>query len=686
MRSRGQLGEIRFAELRFSSAEAAALMTRLSPALSEERIDAAVQRADGWATSLQLTALAARSVRAQTVAPGPGHHDDVLVHDYVLHEVLANEARDVIDVLTAVAVVPRVNPSLAVALTDHADAGELLRTAERRGLFLSRRGAGGWLDLHALVREVLTADLASRSPSRLAELHARAARWHEDADEVVVALEQWLLADRPRDALRLLSASHGRLYNSGREDTVKRTLAAIPPAIAAADVESMVEYAWCHLLVDRRRFVELVEQLRWWVERSTPNETIRVRLDVLRAAAAVVSGRWVESGALSRQVLVELGGSCWQDPLGRFAANGIALELALSERWDDHSEEVREAEVALSLDPERRVAFQGTRALGEALAGRPLDALRVAAGIRHAAQAANMTILRTELAVAEAVAHRELGDRTRAMAELVALADAPADTMVFCRILAMTELAQAHLDGGDLDSARVVFTRAEALTEEESLGRDVRGWLTRVGTVLAVAEGNLEDARRWAELVDDSFWSGVSVARVRLAAGDRSAGMSALDAATPRCVRHEVVRALLEARAVADRDEAVKYATTAVELASVNGLLRTVAAEGAEIIELVEHVAWRAPPEWLDRLRRATAEAPGRRAPAGPGMIEPLTDRERDVLRFMPSRLTVREIADELHVSVNTVKFHLRVIYRKLGVSSRAEAAQVARTMMRVRR
>jgi LuxR family maltose regulon positive regulatory protein len=67
-------------------------------------------------------------------------------------------------------------------------------------------------------------------------------------------------------------------------------------------------------------------------------------------------------------------------------------------------------------------------------------------------------------------------------------------------------------------------------------------------------------------------------------------------------------------------------------------------------------------------------------------MIEPLTDRERDVLRFMPSRLTVREIADELHVSVNTVKFHLRVIYRKLGVSSRAEAAQVARTMMRVRR
>ena len=561
-----------------------------------------------------MAALAARSARAQTAAPGPGHDDDVLVRDYVLHEVLANEAPEVIDVLSAAAIVPRINPSLAYALTDRPDAGELLRTAADRGLFLTRRGVDGWFELHALVRGVLTADLASRSPSRLAELHARAARWFEDADEVVVALDQWLLADRPRDVLRLLSASHGRLYDTGREATVKRTIAAIPTAVAVNDLESMVDYAWCHLLVDRRRFVELVEQLTWWVDRSGPNDTLRSRVNVLRASAAIVSGRWVESGALNRQVMLDLGESCWQDPLGRFAANGIARELAFSERWDDASDEVRQVEVALSRDPERRLAFEGTRALGQALAGRPLDALRVAAGVRRAAQVADMTILRTELAVAEALAHRELGDRSRALAELAALADAPAETMLFCRILAMCELAQAHLDVGDLDTARHVFAQTEVLVEAGVARRRRAGLAdssrdgdrpgrratsrppgagpirstTRSGVGSATRESNSPSAtvrRRWHP------WT------------RRCHGASATKSSWPSSRRVQL----------SDRDEAAKCASAAVELASGDGLLQTVASEGADVIELVEQAAWRVPAEWLDRLRRSMAEATGPR-------------------------------------------------------------------------
>jgi LuxR family maltose regulon positive regulatory protein len=83
----------------------------------------------------------------------------------------------------------------------------------------------------------------------------------------------------------------------------------------------------------------------------------------------------------------------------------------------------------------------------------------------------------------------------------------------------------------------------------------------------------------------------------------------------------------------------------------------------------------------MDRVRRVAAETRRDIDHGRLALVEPLTERERDVLRFLPSRLTVREIADHLHVSVNTLKFHLKVIYRKLGVSSRDEAARIARQM-----
>jgi LuxR family transcriptional regulator, maltose regulon positive regulatory protein len=86
--------------------------------------------------------------------------------------------------------------------------------------------------------------------------------------------------------------------------------------------------------------------------------------------------------------------------------------------------------------------------------------------------------------------------------------------------------------------------------------------------------------------------------------------------------------------------------------------------------------AWQVPQPWMERLRRAAVGGASRDPQT---TLEPLTERERDVLRFLPSRLTIGEIANELYISVNTLKFHLKVIYRKLGVSSRAQAAEVAR-------
>jgi LuxR family maltose regulon positive regulatory protein len=118
------------------------------------------------------------------------------------------------------------------------------------------------------------------------------------------------------------------------------------------------------------------------------------------------------------------------------------------------------------------------------------------------------------------------------------------------------------------------------------------------------------------------------------------------------------------------------------------GLFQTVATEVSDSPVLLEALAGFAPAEWVDRLRRTTGSGGGG---VGVGVVEPpwpgerLTARELDVLRMLPSRLTQSEIAEELGVSVNTVKYHVKVVYRKLGVASRSEAATAAARMARAR-
>jgi LuxR family maltose regulon positive regulatory protein len=680
-RARGLLGEVLFAELRFSHAEATDLLHRLAPSLSEEQVHATALHADGLAVSLQMAALDARSARVHEGDSRSTADGDALVHGYVIHEVLAAEEPDLIDTLLDVSVVARVNPGLAAQLTGRSDADEMLRRAAGRGLFVTAIDSAGWFELHSVARVALLAELERRAPQRVAEQHLRAARWFEGADEIALALEHYLLAGRAREALRLLASKHAELYDAGLEDTMARVLDAIPAEVASADLEAMLELPRCYRLINRERFLEAVEQAAFWAEQSPPLEPlIEARLAIVQSMAAVEDGRIHECRDYARAARDLFGDDWWRDPFGRFTWNLIAHELALSERWDDSADDVRAARLLLSREPDRRIAFEATAAMGAVMAGRPLDALKRVSAVRRLAAVVDKKVMRAEIGIAEALAHRELGDRSRSAAELNAIADAPVGPMLFCKIRALVELAQAFLDDGSTSSAADVLARARGIVDTESFGPLGRSWVTALETRLALAEGRVHDAHELALRVADPFWKGVSIARVALTEGDRTDALDALGLAEARCPRHEVIRDLLRARSVEDHDEALKLAAGAVELAAGLGMLQTVASEGHEAVELVERVAWCAPAEWLERLHRAPVSSP---LVANPrfDLVDPLTERELEVLRFLPSRLTIREIANELFVSVNTLKFHLRMIYRKLGVGSRVDAVQRAREL-----
>ncbi|MEN0129722.1 MAG: LuxR C-terminal-related transcriptional regulator [Brevundimonas sp.] len=693
LRGGGVLADVTFDALRFSHGEAMELLTATCAELSPQELSPLAEWADGWAAALQLAALTVRSRGGQAAAldmgarhapdvRSPSHADDLSsasdrhVDSYLWHEVLRTERPETISILLSVAVVGRANYSLAEAVTGRADAGQLLAEAEARGLFVTKLESGGWFEVHGLVRGMLLSELERRWPQRLEELHRRAARWFESADDTISALDHWLAAGEPRQALRLLFRNAFELYESGRQAVVVRVVAAIPRPSAGADLEALVEYAWCALFVGRDEFASALRAAEGAAELETGNP----RMLVLRSVAALLAGSWQECEADARSALDEFGGQPWADELGRLGWSLVAHGVALDERWDHAEPAVHLAQLGVDNDAEQLIAFEGTRALGLALAGYPLEALQATAGVKHFAATAELVTLRSELALASAMAARELGDRGQAQEALGRLAAEGSHLRPFVQLAAQLELVELELSGGRVERADAMFELATENQVRNLPGHGAGTWLARHGVVLALAHGDVDGAQRWTDRIEDSFWRPVSEARTAVATGRIAVAAESLARCEPRNARHVVIQNLLMARAdVCDREQAAKHVVTALELAADRGMLQTVGSEGRGLRDLIELAAWRVPDGWMDRLRRVVLPDGVPSTAPTHVMLEELTTRELEVLRLLPTRLTVREIAAELFVSHNTLKFHLRVIYQKLGVNTRADAVTEAR-------
>jgi LuxR family maltose regulon positive regulatory protein len=683
MRVTGELCEITVDELRFSPAEAGELVEIAAPEIDPRARATIVAAADGWVAALRLC------LHDRSVVDFGLHESDhqvdhlaaIVTHleDFVLHEVLASESEALVRFLSDISVVPQTSIALAAAITDQDDAEELLELAVDRGLFIERIIRRGHFEIHPVVRRVLLATRERRAPDAVTACRERAARWLERTGNTQGALEQWLQAGDQANALRLLAERHVQLYDAGDEDYVRDLLAKLKPAATSSDVGALIDLAWCQMITDVPAFRENVGHAMWWAANDGATDERSRQLHSLQALVCLSHGDFDQAEAEAHAAID--GHPSWNDdPIVRTSWNDIARAIALSERWDDDSDETRRVTVLLRRDPIRTLALESTRALGMALAGCPVDALRIVGGIRHSAQLANMTMSTVEIACAEVIARRELGDAPDAESELERLINADPGPLTYTRGLAATELVQLHLDRGSISDATRAFYQLERIVAADVHGQGGRTWLGRMGTVLSIEAGDHAQAITWSEMVDDPFWGPVGRARALGSDGPERAG-ALLDEAVARSPRHAVILAMLRAANATDPHVASTWTESAVEVASANNLLQTLASVGE--IDLIERIAWRLPSEWMDRLRRATTVVqPG--ISANLSLVEPLTVRERDVLRFLPSRLTLKEIAAELYVSVNTLKFHLKVIYRKLGVNSRAEAAELARSWGRI--
>jgi LuxR family maltose regulon positive regulatory protein len=636
LRLAGQLTEIRASDLAFTPGEARELFAGLGLALLDADLESLCRRTEGWAAGLRLAALSLRG------HPDPGRFvtefagDDRAVAGYLVEEVLACQAPEVQEFLLRTSVADRLCGGLADTLTGRSDGERMLARLEREHTFTTALGPSrSWYRYHPLFAELLRAELRHAQPELLPELHRRAAGWY---------------------------AANGLPAD------------AVGHALAGDDAGQAY-----HLLVGF-----------WSARLSAPPPTTGRDL-LARLPADQVRGPGLLAAGSRRQALA-------------------LISLGAAELWCDqfqdahpHLEEGRALAARTGQDA-MAVTATGHLALLEAIAGNLTRAARLARAATDLAARRGLSggpaAACAELALALVHYWRDdLGGATQALERAARAAGDGGDRHV-ALALAIAEARLAAGRGGDgLGGALADLRAALPANTGWQPPRLLAGAARRAEARLLLAAGDLEatgallaptaaDGRRAAA-------EAVLAARLWLARGDPAGAGRVLAPHLGGRDPRPRLPVLIEARmldAVAQHEPAGPAAAAALEralgLAAPEGH-RRVFVEGGPLVWALLSDHLRRDTEHralIGVLLDALAPAAG---PGGPrrdgdttvGPLEPLSQRERVVLRYLPSLLSAGEIAAELYVSVNTVKTHIRSIYRKLDANRRMDAVRRARQL-----
>ena len=701
----GTVVEIRMADLAFTLDEARELMSKAGVVLSGDALKTVVDRTQGWAAGLRFAAvfLARAGDQARGALEFRGDTGDVA--DYLIAEVLDAQPEPARQLLLETSVVETIRPGLGEAVAGPHAQRALAVLARGNAFVHELADSPGCYRYQPLFHELLRAQLVYESPERAPELHRAVAAWMADQGIVEAAVRHSAAADDWEGAARYLidDLAIGRLLLPGGEvlasvlsrlpdntPGVAATLCRAALAMAASDVQGCEE----QLL---RAEDQLETQSPRWNAAALALQTVR-----LTHAAAVAD---VEGG------------------LGAAAAAERLMHLKISDRLDEHPE------LLVLIESGRGAAWLATGQLDDAAeafsagaraAERPgceaalvsclghlalLSAMR--GQLRRAADlAARVAVIQQEAhldpaacpsaAVAQAWVSTELYDLPSARrhaqraAESMSFAYVPMSRVMLALVDARVRRARGDVNGA---LARIAAARSETA---QSLGwlQDLLGLeeaeLNLAGGQPALAVGIVEELSE-----PESSEATLVLARARMAIGEafESPATTLRSAGAPLPTR--VGGWLFEAtRQLQDGDEprAGQALERSLLLAAPERLRRPFREASPQVRRLL-----RADPQlaaehsWLGAAtlddvhplqRRRDAEPDTRRERPETGqLLEPLTEKEREVLGHLAALLTTDEIAGAMFVSVNTVRTHVRNILRKLAASRRNEAVRRAREL-----
>ncbi len=728
LRARGQLAELRADDLRFTAEEAAALLRESAgAALPGAAVAALVARTEGWAAGLQLAALSlrGRSDIAGFVAAFSGSHRYIL--DYLTGEVLDGLPEQVREFLLETSVLERLSGGLCDAVTGRDDGQAMLERVEQAGLFLMPLDeVRGWWRYHRLFADLLRARLQQQRPGRVAVLHRAAAAWYEEHGLADDAVGHALAAGDTAWAARLIEQHFdATLYLRSEGATAQRWLAALPAELVQTRTRLLLAQVLLAATLGRAEAMEppldaaeraLADAAPAADEPFEPSVgkaasmlgNIPALIALHRGFLAQLRGDAESTAAFASQALAELGG-------GERLLSSIAQGLLAAAEW--LRGRLAEAEQAFMSSIAGWHAGQpiswGVYQLGQVQ--RAQGRLDAAAETYQktldiAAESGPPPAGPAYVGLGEVAYQRnELDSAERQVTEGIALCrqflyPAPLGT----GLVTLAWIRQAQGDpGGALE--------AMGEAERAGLGPGVTGLLNPVPAQrarLLLAQGDVAAAARWTKERglgpgDEPGYPSepeyLVLARVLLAQDRPAQALMLLErmlaaasgqGRTGSVIEIGALRALALA-ACGDTAGAVDALAQALALGCPQGYVRVFADEGAPMAALLGRLVA------AQKAERAASVAPaclakvlqafgGKHDPQGagrsaagvvPGLVEQLTARELEVLVLLAEGMPNPRIAEQLVVTLDTVKKHVSHLLGKLGAANRTEAVTRARQL-----
>jgi len=707
LRVDGQLSEIRTNDLAFDEHEAATLFDLHGMQLNRRQIGVLWTRTQGWSAGLQLAAM---SLDPADIDEGIVRFsgNDRSVADYLVGEVLDRMSPEDRDFMLVTSITERLNGDLADQLTGRRDSQLLLEKLVGANAFVVGLGSlQDWYSYHPLLRELLRHRLRLERPHDVPELHRAAARWMAEHGEPVEAVRhsilagdfagagQTLLAVIPRllsvDGPVLAAAVEPLARTASERPTLSSLLASATVHFHRLEVPAMLQDA-----LEAKEFLDEADQ--------NVRPSAEAVISLFEVAAARARGDHAEVLRLANEALVALDRTPRRRvPAGRHFRAIADVNVGGAQLWaGDFAAAEQRLTLTAPMTLELGLPLTNLNAIGhlavlDAMSGRcrraanrATEALRI---IERRGWGSEPQALGTYLAMAlvELTRNRPAEAGGHVSRGLNSSGD---QTDRANRLALAIAAVLVAVERGDSDAALAADARLRGgMARTPGAAELLVRWSGVAGAQsLLLADRPADALRRIGQPGEGSgfavSWERIVLARAHLALGQFGPIAALIEPLLQPEVmyREPAVKARLISALLAEhhhRDTAASAAVSAaVDLAQPEGIRRPFLAIGARLSPLLgryrnldgRHTAFVT--DILDDIAPAATGSAG-----SAQMIEHLTEREMIVLHYLPTMLKAGEIASDLFVSVNTVKAHLRSMYRKLGVSNRREAVERARAL-----